>query len=91
MCLSTAESEYVTAVQATKTALWLAQLLAELQHTQVPPIHVLEDNQVCIKMTENPESSVRNRHVAMRMWWLRDMVTKGQLKFIFVPTIPVSV
>ncbi len=43
VCLSTAEAEYVAAVHATKTALWLAQMIAELQCTPVPHIHIFED------------------------------------------------
>ena len=86
VCLSTAEAEYVAAVQATKTALWFAQMLAEMQSTSVPHIHLLEDNQACIRMAENPEISARNRHFAMRMWWLRDMVTSEQLSFTHVPS-----
>ena len=82
----TAEVEYVAAVHATKTALWLAQMLAEMLSTSVPRIHLLEDNQACISMAENPEISARNRHFAMRMWWLRDMVTNKQLSFTQVPT-----
>ena len=86
VCLSTAEAEYVAAVQATKTALWLAQMFAELQSISVPQIHILEDNQACIKMAENPEVSARNRHFAMRMWWLRDMVNKNSLSFTYIPS-----
>ena len=86
VCLSTAEAEYVAAVHATKTALWLAQMLAEIQTMPVPQIHVLEDNQACIKMAQNPEVSARNRHFAMRMWWLRDMVSTKALSFTYIPT-----
>ena len=86
VCLSTAETEFVAAVQGTKTDLWLGQMLAELQNISVPPFHILEDNQTCIRMAENPEVSARNRHSAMRMWWLRDMVTRRRLKFLYVPT-----
>ncbi len=38
-------------------------------------------------MAENPEVSARNRHFAMRMWWLRDMVEKSQLTFTYIPTV----
>ena len=76
VCLSTAEAEYVAAVHAVKSALWLARLMSELCHQPVPPVWVLEDNQACIKMATNPVVSSRNRHFAMRMWWLRDQVEK---------------
>ena len=69
--LSTAEAEYVAAVHASKSALWLGRLLCELRHLPVPPILLLEDNQACINMAMNPVVSARNRHFAMRMWWIR--------------------
>ena len=53
----------------------------------IPKIHIFEDNQACIKMAENPEVSARNRHFAMRMWWLRDLVTKQQIVFTYIPTL----
>ena len=37
-------------------------------------------------MITNPAVSARNRHFAMRMWWLRDVVEKGQVSVQYVPT-----
>ena len=45
-----------------------------------------EDNAVCVQMATNPVVSARNRHFAMRMWWLRDQVTTKTIVFRHVPT-----
>ena len=86
VCLSTAEAEYFAAVQACKSALWLARMLAELLAVATPTVVVYEDNEACIKMATNPIVSARNRHFAMRMWWLRDQVTSKTIVFRHVPT-----
>ena len=43
--VTTAEAEYVAAVQAAKTGLWLASMVAELRQIQVPTVTLIEDNQ----------------------------------------------
>ena len=86
VCLSTAESEYIAATQAVKSALWLTNMLAQLQNTHPNPITVYEDNQACIKMATNPVVSARNRHFSMRMWWLRQQVEDGRVHFRHVAT-----
>ena len=86
VCLSTAESEFVAAVHAAKSALWLVNLAATLCNVHIPTVTMFEDNQACIKMTVNPVVSSRNRHFAMRMWWLRQKVEEGKIKLTYVET-----
>ena len=86
VCLSTAESEYIAATQAVKSAIWLTNMLAEFQNTRPHPIDVYEDNQACIRMVTNPVVSARNRHFCMRMWWLRQHVEDGLVLFHHVST-----
>ena len=86
VCLSTAESEFVAAVHAAKSALWLVNLAATLCNVPTPAIAMFEDNQACIKMTVNPVVSSRNRHFAMRMWWLRQKVEEGKILITYIET-----
>ena len=37
-------------------------------------------------MITNPVVSARNRHFAMRMWWLREQVENNVLTLKYVPT-----
>ena len=86
VCLSTAEAEYVAAVHAAKTALWLSPMFAQLCGTRITTITMLEDNKACIQMINNPVVSARNRHFAMRMWWLREQVERKLIHVQYVPT-----
>ena len=84
--ISTAESEYVVAVQAVNSEIWIRVMVAELQGHDLPPVTVFEDNQACIKMVRNPVVSGSNRHFAMSMWWLRQQVDDGVVVLKYVPS-----
>ena len=86
VCLSTAEAEYFAAVQAVKSALWLARMLAEVLAATTPTVVIYEDNQACIRMATNPIVSARNRHFAMRMWWLRQQAEDSTITLRHVPS-----
>ena len=86
VCLSTAEAEFVAAVEACKAALWISRMFAELMNMPSSPVTVLEDNQACIRMIENPVVSARNRHFAMRMWWLRQQAEDSTITLRHVPS-----
>ena len=80
------EAEHFAAVEASKSALWLARMLAEVLRAAPPTVVLYEDNQACIHMANNPVVSARNRHFVMRMWWLRDQVAAKTIAFRHVPT-----
>ena len=86
VCLSTAEAEYYAAVEASKSSLWLANLVTEITSVPISPVTLFEDNAACITMATNPIVSARNRHFSMRMWWLREQVESGAIVFVQVPT-----
>ena len=79
VCLSTAEAEHVASVRAAKTPLWLASMCSELCGVPPQQVTMYEDNKACIQMTNNPVVSARNRHFAMRMWWIREQVENGHV------------
>jgi len=51
---------------------WLRKLLSDLFGTELEPtvIHC----QSCIKLTENPMSHDRSKHIKMRYHYIRDMI-----------------
>ena len=59
VALSTAEAEYIAACQATKEVLWARKLVRDLKYETKTPTLIWEDNQACIRLTENPESFAR--------------------------------
>ena len=86
VALSTAEAEYDAAVEAAKTSLWIARMAAEAMRLTPAPVVMFEDNQACIKITQNLAISARTRHFDRRMWWLRNNVQTGAIVLQYVPT-----
>jgi len=82
---STAEAEYVAAAMATKEALWLRKLLSELG-VDGDAVPMGEDNQACLALVNNPEATVRTKHVDVAHNVVRDYVARGEVTFYFLPS-----
>ena len=54
VALSTAEAEYIATCSASCEAIWLQKLMSSLFDLEMDTTVILCDNQICIKMTENP-------------------------------------
>ena len=85
ICLSTAEAEYISASEVTKELMWIRGTLSELGHPQ-PTSTIYEDNAAVIRMAENPMISGHNKHVALKMLYLRERVTAKDVHLVYVPT-----
>jgi len=83
---SSAESEFISACYAAKTIMHFRQLLTDVGMEQKGPTIIMEDNQACIAMSENPGLHRKTRHIDVRFHYLRDMVDKGNVKLVYVPT-----
>ena len=61
--LSSAEEEYIEAIQAACEAIWMGQILVDLfgHHMDLTVIHC--DNQSCIKLSFNPVFHDRSKHI----------------------------
>ena len=86
VCLSTAESEFVAATEASKELIWFRHLLEELGFPQNDPAVLHEDNQATIRMASNPVVSARNRHFSIKMHWIRDQVARNNITLQYVST-----
>lgn len=71
VALSTAESETHAAMQATKEAIWLRNLLEELGYKQRGATTIFCDNQAAIALSRNPEFHSRSKHVDIQYHFLR--------------------
>ena len=83
---STAEAEYVAATEAANEAIWLRRLLKDLGEPQQGPTIILEDNQSCIAMSENPVFHYRTKHIDIRYHVIRDYVEKELVLLVHIPT-----
>ena len=79
VALYTAEAEYIALSAAVQEALWLKQLLVELNVNTETPVTVFEDNKAAISMTKNPQYHGRAKHVDIKYHFVRDHVDKGNV------------
>ena len=86
VALSTTEAEHIAAVEAGKEIIWMRQLMGELGYTTSGPSVLRMDNQSAISVSKNPEHHGRMKHLALRLFWLRDAVQEGVISPTFVPT-----
>ena len=63
VALSTVESEYMAALNATKEAIWLQTLLEEMGFKQVSATTIHVDNQGCIALAPNPVNHSCAKHI----------------------------
>lgn len=70
VALSTTESEYVAAAQATKELVWIGLLLRNLLITYNKP-NLFVDNQSAIRLIKNPEFHKRTKHIDIKFHFVR--------------------
>ena len=80
VALSTAEAEYMALSSAAQEAIWMMRLIEELEGCLINCMTIMEDNQACISITQNPQHHGRAKHIAIRFHFVRDLVAKGVLK-----------
>ena len=85
---STTESEYITAFEATKEAVWIKKFITELG--VVPRIaHLILlycDNNGAIAQAKEPRSHQRSKHVLRRYHLIRDIIGRNDVKIEKTPT-----
>jgi hypothetical protein len=74
VALSTCEVEYVATSPTVYEAIWLRNLLKELEHPQEEPTVIYVDNQSAIKLAKNPVQHGRSKHIDTKFHFLRDHV-----------------
>ncbi len=82
---STTEAEYMAAAQATKEALWLRKLLADLK-LDTGTMIIKADNQSAIKILKNPILSARSKHIDVIYHFARERVARQDVKFEYIDT-----
>ena len=86
VALSTTEAEYMAAAAAAQEAIWIRTILNELGFKQHRPTIIFEDNQGCIKLTENGVSHGRTKHIDIRHHYVREQVARNSIKFKYLQT-----
>ncbi|XP_031268700.1 secreted RxLR effector protein 161-like [Pistacia vera] len=85
VALSTTEAEYVAVTNAFKEAIWLQGFLKEAKLLD-GTVTVYSDSQSAVHLGKNPVYHERTKHVDVRYHFARDMILKGEVKLMKVPT-----
>ena len=78
--LSTTESEYVAASETSKEAIWLLQLINELENHETGPVSLFCDNQSAIRLVRKPEFHNRTKHIDVRFHFVREQQADQKIK-----------
>jgi hypothetical protein len=83
---STVEAEYIASANATKEAIWLRTLLSEVDYPQTEATIIHSDNQGSIALSGNPVAHSRAKHIDIRYHFIREHISKEEIKLNFVST-----
>eukprot|EP00253_Pinus_taeda_P021769 PITA_21769 len=84
--LSSAEAEYCGAVEASKEALWLRQILSEFGFEQQHPTTLWCDNQSAIQLCKDPVQHQCSKHIALHMHFIRKLIHDHVLEVQYCST-----
>eukprot|EP00253_Pinus_taeda_P024482 PITA_24482 len=84
--LSSAEAEYRGAVEASKEALWLRQILSEFGFEQQHPTTLWCDNQSAIQLCKDPVQHQRSKHIELHMHFIRKLIHDHVLEVQYCST-----
>ena len=85
--MSTMEAELVASALAMKEAVFCSNMLTELgfgkEFAQVP---LYCDNTATLHALGNRSFSSRTKHIALRFFFIRELVTEGKISIHYIPT-----
>jgi hypothetical protein len=82
---STQQAEYMALTPLMQDLLWSKMLLKELG-INAGTVPVYEDNEACIALANNPQSSRRTRHIQVAYHWIREHLQNLEAKLVPVST-----
>jgi hypothetical protein len=83
---SSAEAEYRAVAHAVAEAVWIRQLLVELQRPVQRATIVYCDNISAVYMAANPVQHRRTKHIEIDIHFVREKVALGEVRVLHVPT-----
>jgi hypothetical protein len=84
--LSSTEAEWIALSEATKEVMFLINLLENIEIYPCYPIYMFVDNAGAVFMSKNAASSQRSKHIDVRYKYVRELIEKGLVKVVYVPT-----
>lgn len=79
VALSTTEAEYMAMTEAVKEAMWLKGIMEEFGVEQKSVV-IKCDNQSALHLSKHQVFHERSKHIDVRMHFIRDIISKGDVK-----------
>ena len=81
VALSTCESEYIAASEASKEATWIKNFIGDLGlvPSNKDPIEIFCDNEGAVALTKEPRDHGRSRHIKRKYHYIRNVVEDGEI------------
>jgi len=86
VALLTAESEYISLFEATKEAIWLRQLLTDIDSPISDATVINVDNQSAAAIANNNKSTKRIKHMDIKYHYVREAVNSKTVATNFCPS-----
>jgi hypothetical protein len=86
VALSSTEAEYMAINEVAKELMWLRIILKEMNVKVKTPSILYVDNQSAIKISENDTEHDRTKHIDIRYYFIRDLISSGEMKLRWVST-----
>jgi len=86
LALSTCEFEYIAGCMAACQAVWLKNILKEMDIEVSRPITLFIDNKSAINLARNPVLHGRSKHIDAKFHFLREQVNKEALQIVHCST-----
>jgi hypothetical protein len=78
VAISTTEAEVVAASEAAREIIWIKRILTELDQLKATPTLQI-DNEAAIRLAQNSEFHRRTKHIRIRHFFVRELVTAGEI------------
>ena len=86
VALSSTEAEYVALCSAAQEAVWLRNLLTDINQAQHNATTIHEDNQGAISLARNPNNHPATKHIEVKFHYMREKITSKQVDLLYWPT-----
>ncbi|KAL0410959.1 UNVERIFIED_CONTAM: Retrovirus-related Pol polyprotein from transposon TNT 1-94 [Sesamum latifolium] len=86
VALSSAEAEYIAAMNAACEAVCLRRILKDMKFEQRGPTTIFCENMSAIAMAKNLVFHARSKHIELRHHFFRELVNEGEISIKFINT-----
>ncbi|XP_070665918.1 secreted RxLR effector protein 161-like [Malus domestica] len=86
MALSIAETEYVSATEATFQGKWLRFVLEDFGEEQLKGTHIMCDNTSTIAMAKNHIHHQKTRHISRKFHFIREAIQAKEIELVYWKT-----